>query len=129
MEGGASREEVAKAFAEHPDRMESLVQKAVDSASAKVDAGVTIDTHRVFRMGETLHDKSGLLKKRYDRLDATDPLVDAVAFGSEPVRVSVGYSPRFWILGSAFGPYDKVQIEVPTYAAVYLMAKGLAKPA
>jgi len=55
--------------------------------------------------------------------------VDAVAFGSELVRVSVGYSPRFWILGSAFGPYDRAQIELPTYAAVYLMAKGLAKPA
>ncbi len=129
MEGGASREELARAFGEQPERIEGMIQKAVDMSAARVDAGVTIDTHRVFRMGETLHDKSGLLKKRYDRLDGADPLVDAVAFGSDPVRVSVGYSPKFWLLGSSFGPYDKARVELPTYAAVYLMAKGLAEPA
>jgi len=129
MEGGASREELARAYVEQPERIEGLVQKAVGLSAAKVDAGVTIDTHRVFRMGETLHDKSGLLKKRYARLDGADPLADAVAFGSEPVRVSVSYSPRFWLLGSSFGPYDKARVELPTYAAVYLAAKGLAVPA
>jgi DNA primase small subunit len=128
MEVG-SREDLARAYAEQPERIEGLVEKAIGMCAARVDAGVTIDTHRVFRMGETLHDKSGLLKKRYDRLDGADPLVDAVAFGSEPTRVSVGYSPRFWLLGASFGPYDRARIELPTYAAVYLVAKGLAEPA
>jgi DNA primase small subunit len=127
-EGTGTREALAKAFTEQPERMEGLVKEAVDRISVKLDAGVTIDTHRVFRMGQTLHDKSGLLKKRYWDLDSADPLVDAVAFGSEPVRVQVTHSPRFWLLGSSLGPYEKASVELPTYGAVYLMAKGLAEP-
>jgi DNA primase small subunit len=129
MEGSASREVLAQAFMNQPERIDSLVNKAVEFVGVKLDAGVTIDIHRVFRMGGTLHDKSGLLKKRYRSLDDADPLTDGVAFGSEQVQVYVNYSPRFWLLGNSFGPYDRATVDLPMYAAVYLLAKGLAQPA
>jgi len=128
-EGLGSQEALAHAFVDQPERIDSLLEKAVDLVGVKLDAGVTIDIHRVFRMGGTLHDKSGLLKKRYRSLEEADPLSDAIAFGSEPVRVSVRYSPRFWLLGSSYGPYDRAIVDLPMYAAVYLVAKGLALPA
>ncbi|HVP23720.1 MAG TPA: DNA primase small subunit domain-containing protein [Conexivisphaerales archaeon] len=128
VEGLGSQEALARAFVEQPDRIGSLVTKAIEEAGVKLDEGVTIDTHRVFRMGGTLHDKSGLLKKRYASLDGANPLDDAVAFGGEPVRVNVKYSPEFRLLGTSFGPYEKESLELPMYAAVYLAAKGLAVP-
>jgi DNA primase small subunit len=126
IQGMESREAVAKALAEHPEAAEGLVGKAVEMTGVRVDAGVTIDIHRVFRMGGTLHDKSGLIKKRYQRLEEADPMTDAVGLGGEPVKVSILYSPRFNLLGSGFGPYEAAHEVLPTYAAAYLMAKGLA---
>ena len=128
MDGFGSREALVQEFMEHPELVESMIDRIVDRIGVKVDAGVTIDTHRVFRMGGTLHDKSGLVKKRYESLADADPLVDAVAFGSEPVRLAVSYSPIFWLLGNSYGPYEREVIELPMYAAVYLVAKGLAQP-
>lgn len=123
-----SRDAIAKAFSEQPDGFEALLAKTVDKLGVKVDAGVTTDTHRVFRMGMTLHDKSGLIKKRYQNVIHTDPFVDAVAFGSDPVKVSIDYAPEFSLMGLAFGPYRRQVCDLPTYAAVYLMAKDMAVP-
>ena len=36
-------------------------------------------------------------------------------------------SPKFSLKGRTFEPYSAEEAELPTYAAVYLMTKGLAR--
>jgi DNA primase small subunit len=103
------------------------VQDVAKKSGATVDPSVTTDIHRIFRMPGTLHGKTGLLKKRCGNLESFNPLVDAVAFGREPLKVTIEYSPRFMIGGDEFGPFKSQSLELPRMAAVYLLGLGMAK--
>lgn len=50
LEGVGSREALVQLYVQQPERVDSLLKKAVELMGARVDGGVTIDTHRVFRM-------------------------------------------------------------------------------
>ena len=97
--------------------------------TARIDAVVTTDVHRLIRLGNTLNGKTGLLAKAisYDALLSFDPLRDAVALPDEELRVYVRYSPRFSLAGNNFGPYRRQVARLPAYAAAYLILRGLAE--
>jgi DNA primase small subunit len=101
--------------------------QVVDSFGSKIDESVTTDIHRIFRMPGTLHGNSGLLKMRVHDLRAFRPDYDPVVLGDEEVAISVQGAPAFSLRGRTFGPYSSEEPELPTYAAVYLMTKGLGK--
>lgn len=107
-------------------RAKKVVEQLARQTGVGIDAGVTTDVHRIFRLGGTLHGKTGLLKQRCVDLAAYDPLVEAVALDAEPVDVAVALAPRFALRGQSFGPYRSETIRLPTHAAVYLLARGLA---
>src|SRR2546426_1145649 len=94
---------------------------------SRVDPSVTTDIHRVFRMPGTLHGSTGLLKMKVKSLDRFEPLSDPVVLGSARVKVSVKYSPQFKLNGEKLGPFKSESVSIPTYAAVYLLARGLAE--
>jgi hypothetical protein len=48
-----------------------------------------------------------------------------VILGGETVRVRIYYSPEFFLKGTRFGPYDSSTVQIPIYAAVFLLARGL----
>ena len=104
-----------------------LAQSAME-LGAKIYRNVTLDLHRIFRMGGTLHNKSGLVKKRCGDLTSFDPFIDALGVIGEPIEVHVSYSPRFTLGGEIFGPYGDSLVILPLHAAAYLMCKGLAIP-
>ncbi len=104
-----------------------LAQYAMD-LGAKIDRNVTLDLHRIFRMGGTLHNKSGLIKKRCEDLTSFDPFNDALGVIGEPIEVHVSYSPPFTLGDEDFGPYSDSRVTLPLHAAAYLMCKGLARP-
>lgn len=91
-----------------------------------IDTVVTIDTHRIFRLENTLSSKSGLAKIKVDDIDRFDPYKDAVLIDDEPIEVKIHYSPRFTMMDKIFGPYKDAIASLPSYAAVYLICKGLA---
>ncbi len=93
-----------------------------------IDPQVTIDVSRIFRLPGSLHDESGLEKKRCKYIESCDPFTDAVCLSEEPFSLKIYYSPEFTLKGVRFGPYKMENIILPTYAAVYLMAKDLADP-
>jgi len=93
-----------------------------------IDPQVTIDVSRIFRLPGSLHDESGLEKKLCERVESCDPLTDAVNLSEEPINLRVYYAPEFMLKGIKFGPYKMENVKLPTYAAVYLMAKDLADP-
>jgi len=102
-----------------------LLERVVSSYGAIIDEAVTADVHRIFRMPGTLHGSSGLLKMRVRDLRSFRPDTDPVVLGDETVSVSVEYSPEFHLKGRRFGPYSGATIDLPCYAATFLLTKGL----
>ena len=103
--------------------------KVADAFGSRIDESVTTDIHRIFRMPGTLHGNSGLLKMRVHDLQGFRPEHDPVVLGDEEVAVTVAGAPEFKLKGRTFGPFSAEEPELPTYAAVYLMTKGLARAA
>jgi DNA primase small subunit len=92
----------------------------------RIDPQVTTDVHRVFRMPGTLNSKSGLAKMKCGDLDAFDPFVDACLLGDGKVGIRLKAPVRLKLRNKAFS-ISKESAELPTYAAVYLICKGLAE--
>jgi DNA primase small subunit len=109
--------------------LRKLASEAVASQRALVDSSVTTDIHRVFRLAGTLHGDTGMAKMRIDSIASFDPLSDPVLLGSKPVRVRVDFYPPFKMKGTEFGPYQSETTELPTYAAVPILTKGLGEVA
>lgn len=92
----------------------------------RLDPQVTTDIHRVFRMPGTLNSKSGLAKARCTDIYSFDPFVDACLIGDGRASVKLKTSINLKLRGKSFN-ISKESAEIPTYAAVYLMCKGLAE--
>ncbi len=92
----------------------------------QIDPKVTMDIHRVFRLQGTLHSKSGLTKALCKDIDNFDPFTNACVLVDDEVGVHVRYSPKFRLKENFFGPFKGQEVKLPTYAAVYLICKGLA---
>jgi DNA primase small subunit len=97
----------------------------VATFASMIDESVTTDIHRIFRMPGTLHGSSGLLKTMVHDLASFRPDFDPVVLSNDEVTISVKGSPAFSLKGRAFGPYSSEEVTLPTYAAVYLLTKGL----
>ena len=121
--GGWLEKFAASGTKDQPQRLETVI----NAFSSRIDESVTTDIHRIFRMPGTLHGNSGLLKMRVHDLEGFRPEHDPVVLGEEDVTLSVQGSPPFSLKGRAFGPYSSEEAELPTYAAVYLMTKGLGR--
>jgi DNA primase small subunit len=102
-------------------------EQVANAFGSRIDEAVTTDIHRIFRMPGTLHGNSGLLKMRVHDLQAFRPEQDPVVLGDEEVALYVRGSPKFSLKGRTFEPYSAEEADLPTYAAVYLMTKGLAR--
>jgi DNA primase small subunit len=123
--GGWLERVTASADKDQPQRLETVI----NAFSSRIDESVTTDIHRIFRMPGTLHGNSGLLKMRVHDLDGFRPDYDPVVLDDEEVTLSVQGSPAFSLKGRTFGPFSSEEPELPTYAAVYLMTKGLGRVA
>lgn len=107
--------------------LQKLVNEAVTSQKAMVDASVTTDIHRVFRLAGTLHGNTGMAKARLESLEKFDPQVDPVVLSPKAIKVKVEFYPRFKIGGKEFGPFKAETVELPTYAAVSILTRGLGE--
>ena len=106
-----------------------LFEFSAVSASAKVDTVVTTDVHRLIRLKNTLHSKSGFKKVQLavSQINEFDPFVSAVAFKNGTATVFVSDAPKFRIGEKEFGPYKNQRIELPTAAALLLVCKNRAE--
>jgi DNA primase small subunit len=105
-----------------------IVEAASKSVSVSVDTVVTTDIHRLIRLVDTLHGKTGFRKVKFPakRLENFDPFTDAIAFKGGSEMVLVSSAPAFRLNGESFGPYRNQEVELPTAAAVLLICKGRA---
>jgi DNA primase small subunit len=112
------------------DQVEQILDLAIKSNAIRIDAMVTTDIHRIFRMPETLNQKTGLVKRECQDLLSFDPQTEAVALKeqeTETVDVIVDICPKVSLGGRSYGPFRNEEQKLPLYVAVYLIAKGAAK--
>ena len=107
---------------------EKLAQYATEDQSVKIDTVVTTDIHRLIRLNNTLHGKTGFKKIEVPitEIEGFDPFKAAIAFNKGAVMLSVSQAPRFRIGDENYGPYENQRIELPTAAALFLLCKGAA---
>jgi DNA primase small subunit len=108
--------------------LQKLVSEAISTQRAMVDSSVTTDIHRVFRLSGTLHGDTGMLKKRIESAEKFDPQEDPVVLSDKPVKIRIEFHPRFRMKHRDFGPFPKPEtVELPTYAAVSILTRGLGE--
>jgi DNA primase small subunit len=108
--------------------LQKLVSEAIASQRAMVDSSVTTDIHRVFRLAGTLHGDTGMSKMKVKSIDMFDPQEGPVVLGARPVKLAVSFYPRFRMKHKDFGPYlGPETVELPTYAAVQILTRGLGE--
>jgi len=109
---------------------ETLANQAVSEMSASVDEPVTADIKRLIRLPGSLHGGSGMrvTTLSLSELETFDPLNDAVVFSDESVQLKVIKPFSVQMKGNEFvvEPGDNT-IEIPEYAAIYLMCRGAAE--
>jgi len=95
----------------------------------QIDTVVTIDTHRLIRLPNTLHSKTGMMKTEFSSssIDKFDPLTKAIAFKGYSVKVMVKDSPFFRLGEETFGPYKNEKVELPVGVAIFLICKERAE--
>jgi DNA primase small subunit len=110
-----------------------LIQKIIENLAIHMEAEdtdkmVSIDTSRLIRLPDTLHGGSGLAARRVTDLEKFDPLTDALAFGGEKMKIGLREQvPVFEMSEQSFGPFDPGIVELPEYAALYLLLKDLGE--
>lgn len=107
--------------------LQKLVSEAIASQRALVDSSVTTDIHRVFRLAGTLHGTMGMSKMKVVSVDRFDPQEDPYVLSAKPVTIAVSFYPQFRARHRDFGPYKSVTVELPTYAAVQILTRGLGE--
>ncbi|HKT22804.1 MAG TPA: DNA primase small subunit domain-containing protein, partial [Nitrososphaerales archaeon] len=109
--------------------LQKLVSEAVSSQRALVDSSVTTDIHRVFRLAGSLHGDTGMSKARVKSAGQFDPQEAPVVLSSKPVKLEVSFYPRFRLRHKDFGPFKSESVELPTFAAVSILTRGLGEVA
>ena len=104
------------------------LERMARDMGVRIDPQVTTDVHRVFRMPGTLNSKSGLAKIKCVDLDLFDPFVDACLLGDSKAIVRIKTPVRLKLKNKSFN-ISKESAELPAFAAVYLICKGLAEAA
>ena len=108
--------------------LQKLGSEAVSSQRAMVDSSVTTDIHRVFRLAGTLHGDTGMAKFRIGAVSGFDSQEDPVVLSAKPVKVRVEWYPRVRMHHKDFGPFPKPEtVELPTFAAVSILTRGLGE--
>jgi len=123
---------------EHPSRvlkyfdlksLQALIEASIKKQSSAIDTVVTTDLHRLIRLPNTLHGKTGFMAQRVslDGLEDYDPLTRAIAFKGDRVRVMVKRAPRFRIGDEVLGPFKDEQVVLPVAGAMFLLCRRSAR--
>lgn len=103
-------------------------QDQILAMAAQADEPVTTDIKRLIRHPGSLHGGSGMrvTPLEVDRLDAFDPLLDAVVFGERQVTVECSFPLTMPILGNSYS-LSKGLNTVPEALAVFLCCRGIVE--
>jgi len=114
-----------------PETWKRIIEHSAKQQTANVDTVVTTDIHRLIRVTDALHGKTGLKKVEFPAaaIDSFDPFKGAIAFKAGTTTVFVSNAPEFRLGDETFGPYQNQKVDLPTAAAVLLICKKRAEVA
>ena len=106
-----------------------IAEFCIQKQSAKIDTVVTTDVHRLIRMADTLHSKTGLKKVEFpiSSIEDFDPFESARAFKKGTETIFVYDAPKFRLGDMMYGPYKNRKVELPTAVAMLLVCKRRAE--
>lgn len=113
-----------------PKQLEKLVAKAIKLQASEIDTVVTTDIHRLIRMPNTLHGKTGWQVQTipYGKLPSYDPLTSAVIPNKSQIKLEFKGAPKIKILDEEYGPYEEGEVvELPIEAALFFLSKKGAR--
>lgn len=109
-------------------KSQAVLKKALAVKMGEADEPVTSDVKRLIRLPGSVHGKTGLrvVPVPLERLEAFDPLREAVAFGDAPVAVDVSKPEKVRLKGREWDLQPGRQ-ELPEHVALFacLRRKGL----
>jgi len=107
---------------------EDCYNSCIELMRIHIDEPVTADTHRLIRLANSLHGKTGFVVKplNLDELDDFDPFRDALAFEDEKVKVRCLKPAKLRIgdIEIKVKPGEKTRL--PEFAAIFLICRGIA---
>jgi DNA primase small subunit len=103
-----------------------IVAHVISQQASIVDSVVTVDLHRLIRMPQSLHGKTGLKVSPVENIDSFEPLTDAVAFKEGTEKVHVINSQPIKFSGVQYAAMTNVDAVLPTGLALLLILKGNA---
>ncbi|MFC1802669.1 DNA primase small subunit domain-containing protein [Thermoproteota archaeon] len=112
-----------------PKSLEKLLAKAKKLQASEIDTVVTTDIHRLIRLPNTLHGKTGWQVQTipYSQLSNYDPLTKSVIIKGPEVKLEFRKAPKIKILDTWYGPYEEEVAELPLGAALFFLCKKGAK--
>ncbi|MFH0714954.1 MAG: DNA primase small subunit domain-containing protein [Candidatus Diapherotrites archaeon] len=114
----------------HPAFWKSLFEHVMRPQFLPIDRQTSIDIAKIVRCPETLHGGTGLVAKivPLEQLASFDPLSQAIGFSTQStVKLAVSKTPKFFLAGQWWGPFENEILELPEAVAVYLLARGSAE--
>jgi len=105
---------------------QARLEEMKHTIGVRIDPKVTMDVHRIFRLGGSINSKSGLTKVLCKDLESFDPFSDACLLDDKKVEILANCPLSFELKNKKYGPYANETISIPKYAAVYMICKGLA---
>jgi DNA primase small subunit len=112
-------------------RRDGFLQFVKEHVSVEVrgetDEPVTSDVHRVIRMPESLHGKTGfkVVPLSLDELADFDPLRDAIVFSDTPLKVNISVPVSIRLKGEHFKLVPGTT-EVPEFVGMFLLCRRQA---
>ncbi len=106
---------------------QKTLEDVSESIGVKIDPNVTMDIHRIFRLPGSINSKSGLAKIQCNNLSNFDPYIEASFLSDDTVEIIANSPIQFSLKNKKFGPYINEKVAVPTFAAVYMICKKLAR--
>jgi len=106
--------------------LQSKLEEMRHTIGVRIDPKVTMDVHRIFRLGGSINSKSGLSKILCKDLENFDPFSDACLLDDKKVEILANCPVSFELKNKKYGPYLNETISVPKHTAVYMICKGLA---
>ena len=102
-----------------------ILDKAADLQASEIDTVVTTDIHRLIRLANSLHGKTGWQVQTipYGNLPDYEPFREAVVIDGPPVKLRFKWAPEITMNGIPYGPYQDEELELPLGAAIFFLAK------
>ena len=72
-------------------RFNTLFDEGIKKIRSTIDPLVTSDTSRIFRLPNSLHEKSGLCKTLCNSIDSFDPYTQSVVLDNEPIKIDINF--------------------------------------